>query len=237
MASDSGEVLVCRQRHVMRRYRGDVRVLAGVCAGVLLAASPAAAGTGGADGVTVTIPDVLFASYDCQSAPVQVNVAVSDLALWAVAVSAAPAGKSQLDAVAFTGRGPMVATGSLLMCPADSAGSWTASVTSRVLLTQSRFTVPFEVRRLATTTTLTRVRNTDTGLKVKGTVLAQNGLAGRAPLTVRGLRKNGWRTLGHTAARKNGEFRFVWPRSARSVAVIYPGDAVTVASDARATVG
>ena len=213
---------------------GSVRILAGVCAGVLLAASPAYAGSGGADGVTVTIPDVVFASYDCQSAPVQLTVAVADLAPWAVGVSAAPVGKKQLDAVAFTGQGPMVATGSLLMCPADSAGAWTASVTSRVLLTQSRFNVDFEVRKLSTTTTLTRVRNTDTGLKVTGVVIAQNGLAARAPLKIRGLRKNGWRTLGHTAARKSGEFRFVWPKSAKSVVVSYPGDSVTLSSQARA---
>ena len=213
---------------------GCVRILAGVCAGVLLAASPAYAGSGGADGVTVTVPDVVFASYDCQSAPVQLTVAVGDLAPWVVGVSAAPVGKKQLDAVAFSGQGPMVATGSLLMCPADSAGAWTAEVTSRVLVTQSRFSVAFEVRQLSTTTTLTRVRNTDTGVKVRGTVIAQNGLAGRAPLKIRGLRKNGWRTLGHTAARKNGEFRFVWPKSAKSVIVDYPGDSVTLSSQARA---
>ena len=65
---------------------GSVRILAGVCAGVLLAASPAYAGSGGADGVTVTIPDVVFASYDCQSAPVQLTVAVADIAPWAVGV-------------------------------------------------------------------------------------------------------------------------------------------------------
>ncbi len=205
-----------------------------MCAGVMLAATPAYAGSGGADGVTVTIPDVLFASYDCQSAPVQLTVAVGDLAPWVVGVSAAPTGKTQLDGVAFSGQGPMVATGSLLMCPADSAGAWTASVTSRVVLTQSTFAVPFEVRKLSTTTTVTRARNADTGLKVRGTVIAQNGLAGRAPLTIRGLRANGWRTLGHTAARKNGDFRFVWPKSARSVIVKYPGDTVTLSSEARA---
>ncbi len=206
----------------------------GVCAGVLLASSPAHAGTGGADGVTVTIPDVLFASYECQTAPVQLTVSAPSLVPWAVGVSAAPVGKKQLDGVAFSGQGPMVATGSLLMCPADSAGAWTASVTSRVLLTQSQFTIGFEVRKLATTTALSRVRNTDTGLKVKGTVLAQSGLVGRAPLKVRGLRKNGWRTLGHTAARKSGQFRFVWPKSATSVIVEYPGDTVTLPSEARA---
>lgn len=220
----------------MRRYRGGVRILAGVCAGVLLVSSPAYAGSGGADGVTVTIPDAVFASYDCQTAPVQLTVAVSDLAFWAVGVSAAPSGKKQLDAVAFSGQGPMNATGSLLMCPADSAGTWTATVSSRVLLTESQFTVAFEVRKLATTTVVTKVRKTDSGLKVRGTVFAENGLVGRAPLTVRGLRKNGWRTLGYTAARKSGQFRFVWPKSAKSVVVIYPGDSVTTSSEARATV-
>ena len=213
-----------------------MRVLVGVCAGVLLVASPAHAGSGSTDGVTVTVPDVLFANYECQSAPVELTVSVSALIPWAVGVSAAPTGTKQLDAVAFTGQGPVSAAGSLLMCPADSAGSWTATVTSRVLLTQSQFSLPFEVRKLSTSTELTRVRTTDTGLKVKGTVFAQNGLVGRAPLTIRGLRKKGWRTLGHTATRKSGSFRFVWPKSAKSVVVIYPGDNVTLSSEARATV-
>ena len=96
-------------------------------------------------------------------------------------------------------------------------------MTSRVILTQSRFSVAFEVRKLSTTTTLTRVRNTDTGLKVTGTVIAQNGLTGPGAAEDQGLRKNGWRTLSYRRHARTVSSGSSGQKSAKSVIVTTPG--------------
>lgn len=200
-----------------------------------LLAGPAQAGSGGSDQVRVTIADVVLAGYACTSAPVDLAVDVPAWAGWAVSVIAAPTGTPRLDAVGFGGRGPGSLRGSLLICPADSAGTWTATVTSRVLLSMSEFTVTFNVGKQQTSTVLTRVRSSSTIVRVRGSVLSTGGFAGRAPLSVQGLRPNGkWRLLGHTAANRKGVFRFDSPVSVRAVKVDYPGDNVTLASRARA---
>jgi len=203
-----------------------------ICA---LVAAPARAGSGGAGGVSVTIPDVILNGYGCTSAPVDLVVDVPAWTGWAVSVVAAPSGSARLDAVGFAGRGPGSMRGALLICPADSPGQWTATVDSRVLLTSREFVVTFDVAKQQTATVLTRVRNVGTVVRVRGTVLSSGGFPGRAPLSVQGLRPNGkWRLLGHTAANRKGVFRFVAPVRVRAVVVEYPGDTVTLPSRARA---
>ncbi len=198
-------------------------------------AGPAQAGSGGNDDVTVTISDVVLAGYACTTAPVDLAVDVPTWAGWAVSVVAAPTGSARLDAVGFGGRGPGSMQGSLLICPADSAGPWTAAVTSRVLLSTSEFTVTFDVGKQPTSTVLTRVRSSNSIVRVRGSVLSAGGFAGRAPLSVQGLRPNGkWRLLGHTAAGRKGVFRFAAPVGVRAVRVDYPGDDVTLPSRTRA---
>lgn len=203
---------------------------------MLLTGSPAHADTGGVDGLSVSIGDVALAGYECATAPVTVAADVPAWAGWTIAVVAAPSGTQRLDAIGFQGRGPGADNGSLLICPADSVGTWTATVTTRVLLTRNQFLVGFTVTPLSSSTTITTARSVNSSVKVRGSVLASNGIAGRAALAVSGLRNGKWRRLGHTYARKSGKFRFVTPRKAARVRVSYVGDAVTTSSNAVARV-
>ncbi len=130
-----------------------MRLGAAVLAGtMLLAAAPAHADQGSADGISVTIDDVVLNGYSCTTTAVTVRADVPDWAGWTVAVVGGPAGQGRLDAVFFAGRGPASSTASLLICPADSVGPWTATVDTRVVLTQSQFTVGFTVDQVSTTT-------------------------------------------------------------------------------------
>lgn len=212
---------------------GLVRWVAAVGALVMLGVSPAHAGSGSAGGISVTIPDVVLASYDCTVAPVTVSVSADPLQGWTAAVTAGPTGKDRLDAVGFAGRGPAQVNGTLLMCPADSVGPWTATVDSRVVLTQSQFTVGFSVRQLTTTTSLVSVRTNGTVVRARGTVVAENGIPGRASVAIRGKRNGTWRLLGHTEATEDGRFRFVAPRRVTQVRAEYLGDSVTEPSQAQ----
>lgn len=198
---------------------------------VLLVASPAHAGSGSSSGVTVSVDDVVWSGYECVMHPVTVSVDALNLIGWVVAVQAGPTGGQRLDAVAFSGRGPVQTAGSLLLCPTDSTGPWTVNVTSRVGLTQGSFALGFAVSRAPTTTTLESVRRTEVGTKVRGEVIAGTW-PGRASLEVSGRKNGRWRVLGHTNPRKDGRFRFVTPRTVNRVSVDYLGDDATEPSSA-----
>jgi hypothetical protein len=153
-----------------------------------------------------------------------------------VAVVGGPAGQGRLDAVFFAGRGPASSTGSLLICPADSVGPWTATVDMRVVLTQSQFTVGFTVDQVTTSTVIDSARLKASSVRVRGTVLGQDGVRPRGPVAISGLRKGKWRALGNTYPRPRGTFRFVAPRKVTTVRAEYVGDTVTERSQARARV-
>lgn len=194
--------------------------------------APARAGTGGADGITVTIADVVLSGYGCSSAQVTVRAAAPVIGPWVLAVSAGPVGRDPLDRLAFAGIGAGELSGPLLVCPADSSGDWVATVDSQTLTGRRTYPVAFTVRKLSTTTTVRSARATRTTVRVKGSVTAENGVPGRATLAVRGLRDGIWRLLGYTNARDDGRFRFVAPGRVRRVLVEYQGDAATMPSSA-----
>lgn len=218
-------------------YRGEMRRAALVCAVVLASpAAPAWAGAGGADGLSVTIPDVALTGYECSTGPVTVRADDSLTAPWVLAVSAAPVGRAELDRLVFVGIGGGQMSGSLLICPADSTGEWQATVQSQVLTSHQTYTVAFTVGKLATTTTVRSARRTGTALRVRGSVRAENGVPGRSSLAIRGRWLGEWRLLGHTNARSDGRFRFVAPRRADRVRIEYLGDSATMPSRAAADV-
>lgn len=206
-------------------------VLAGA---VVVGGTPAVAAQAAAGGITVAVADVELIGYACTTTTVTVTVDTAPLAGWTVAVVAGTAAAPRLDAVGFAGRGPATSTGSLLVCPSDGSGDWTATVDTRVVLTQNRFTVGFVVSRLPTETTISSARVKASSVRVKGAVSAGMSDRARGPLAVSGLRKGTWRKLGHTYARKDGGFRFVAPRSVTRVRVDYAGDSVTLPSRAAA---
>jgi hypothetical protein len=203
---------------------------------MLFAAAPAHADQGSADGISVSVDDVVLTGYSCTTTTVTVRTDVADWAGWTAAVVGGPAGGGRLDAVGFGGRGPATMTGSLLICPADSVGPWTVSVDTRVVLTQSKFTVGFTVEQVPTSTVIDTARLKASSVRVRGSVLGHNGVRPRGPVAIRGLRKGKWRALGHTYPRPSGTFRFVAPRNVTRVRAEYGGDTVTEKSQARARV-
>jgi hypothetical protein len=206
-------------------------VLCGVVS-VLVMASPAHAGSGSSNGVTVAVEDVVWSGYDCVTHPVSVSVDAADHIGWVLAVQAGPTGRQRLDSTAFIGVGPSVTSGGLLLCPADSAGPWTVNVSGRVgLTTQTNFAVGFNVSKAPTATTLESARRTEVGTKVRGDVSAGTW-SGRAGVRVKGRKNGRWVVLGHTYPRKDGRFRFVTPKSVSRVRVDYLGDDVTQPSSA-----
>ncbi len=214
-----------------------MRLGAAVLAGtMLLAAAPAHADQGSADGISVTIDDVVLNGYSCTTTAVTVRADVPDWAGWTVAVVGGPAGQGCLDAVFFAGRGPASSTASLLICPADSVGPWTATVDTRVVLTQSQFTVGFTVDQVSTTTAIDTALLKASSVRVRGSVRGDGGVRPRGPVAISGLRNGTWRALGHTYPRPSGTFRFVAPRNVTRVRAEYGGDTVTEKSQARARV-
>ncbi len=159
---------------------------------MLFAAAPAHADQGSADGISVTIDDVVLTGYSCTTTTVTVRTDVADWAGWTVAVVGGPAGRGRLDAVVFGGRGPASLTASLLICPADSVGPWTVTVDTRVVLTQSQFTVGFTVDQVSTTTVIDTARLKASSVRVRGSVLGQTVVCGP------GAR---WRSAGCATAR------------------------------------
>ena len=128
-------------------------------------------------------------------------------------------------------------TKDLLICPLDSNGGWTAKVTVRRLLEPNlELVVPFTVSKVRSTTTITSAVWRNKVLRVRGSAIAANGMAGRASLSVERLRNGTWRSLGHTNANSNGVFKFLAPRKADQVRVTYLGDLVTVSSSAQSAV-
>ncbi len=211
--------------------RWSALVLTGaVVAGV----TPAQAAQTTVGGITVNVADVELGGYACTNTEVIVTVDVAPLAGWTVAVVAGTSTASRLDTIGFAGRGPTTTAGTLLVCPADGSGEWTATVDSRVLLTQNQFTVGFVVTRRATETTISSARVKASSVRVKGAVTAGMSDRARGPLAISGLRKGTWRALGHTYARRDGRFRFVAPRTVTRVRVDYAGDTVTLPSRAKA---
>jgi hypothetical protein len=199
---------------------------------VLVMASPAHAGSGSSNGVTVTVEDVVWPGYDCVTHPLSVSVDAADHIGWVLAVQAGPTGRQRLDSTAFIGLGPSTARDSLLLCPADSTGPWTVNVSGRVGLTvQTNFAVGFNVSKAPTSTTLESARRTDVGTKVRGGVTAGTW-PGRAGVRVNGRKNGRWVVLGHTYPRKDGRFRFVTPKRVSRISVDYLGDDVTEPSQA-----
>lgn len=207
-------------------------VVAVIVGSLALAATPAHADEAGDGQISVSIADVTLTGYACTTTTVTVRAEVPQWAGWTAAVVAAPTGGSRQDAVAFAGRGPTTSTGTLLICPAGAQGQWTANVDTRVVLTRSSFVVGFSATRLTTRTDIVTARVKSASMRVKGRVLADNAVRGRAALRVSGLRKGRWRVLGHTYVRENGRFRFVAPRTVSRVHADYLGDAVTLPSQA-----
>ena len=198
---------------------------------VLVVASPAHAGSGSSDGVTVTVNDLVWPGYACVTQPVTVNVDAGNLVGWLVAVQAGPTAGSRLDSVAFAGFGTESIGGGLLLCPADSDGPWTAKVTGRIGLSTVDFAVGFLVSKAVTAATIDVARRTPVGTRVRGEVLA-GSWAGRGTVKVSGFEDGRWRVLGRTYARKDGRYRFVSPKRVARVYVEYLGDNATLASQA-----
>lgn len=155
---------------------------------------------------------------------------------WVTTIQASPDGRSRLDAAAFADIGSNVMTKPLLICPLDSNGPWTAVVQTRLVTQTLQFSVPFTVSKVATASTVNRARYKNNVLRVSGSVLGVNGMAGRASVAVLRLRNGAWHVLGHTNANRNGVFRFLAPRKAEQVRVEYLGDAVTLPSEAQLAV-
>lgn len=208
----------------------SVRIPLAVATCVMLAAGPVHAGTGTSGPVTVSVNDATWTSYDCQTTTVTLTVTLAEYQPWVTTIQASPDGRSRLDATAFADIGSNVMTKSLLICPADSNGPWTAVVQTRLLSETIQFSVPFTVSKVASTTTLNRARYKNKVLRVSGSVLGVNGIAGRASIAVLRLRDGTWRTMGHTNANRNGVFRFLAPKKAEQVRVDYLGDSVTLPS-------
>jgi len=213
-----------------------VRVLTTIAAAVVLAAGPAQAGTVTSGPVTVSIADATWTSYDCQSTPATITVTVEEYVPWVATIQASPDGASRLNATAFADIGSNVMTQPLLICPLDSNGAWTARVSTRFLNRTEEFRVGFTVSQLPTTTSITSAKWRNQVLRVRGSVIAGNGMAGRASLRILRLRDGVWRTMGHTNANRNGVFKFLAPRRAEQVRVAYLGDTVTLTSQAQSTV-
>ncbi len=207
-----------------------MKVVPLVVASVILCAAPAHAGTVTNGPVTVSVNDATWTSYDCQTTTVTLTVTLAEYKPWLATVQASPNGRSRLDAAAFADIGSNVMTKPLLICPLDSNGAWTAAVQFRLLTDTIQFNVPFTVSQVATTTTLNEARYKNKVLRVTGSALGVNGMAGRASIAVQRLRNGAWRTLGHTNANRNGVFRFLAPKKAEQVRVQYLGDAVTLPS-------
>jgi hypothetical protein len=203
---------------------------------VMLTASPAHAGTGSSGPVSATVQDATWTSYDCQTTQATISVSVEEYVPWLATIQASPDGKSQLNAAAFADIGSNTMTQPLLICPLDSNGAWTARVQTRFLTETVSFTVPFTVSQLTTTTTVSKARWRNDVLRVTGSAIAANGMAGRASLAVARLRNGTWKTLGHTNANRNGVFKFLAPRRAEQVRVTYLGDSVTLGSQAQSAV-
>lgn len=208
-------------------------MVAVIVGSLVLAAAPAHADSGPDGQISVSIADVTLTGYACTTTAVTVRAEVAQWAGWTAAVVAAPTAGSRQDAAAFAGRGPSTSTGALLICPAGAQGPWTATVDTRVVLSRSRFAVGFSVTRLGTRTEIVSARLKASSVRVKGRVLTNNDLRGRAALRIAGSRAGRWRLLGHTYARQDGRFRFVAPRTVSVVRVQYLGDAVTLPSQAR----
>lgn len=205
-------------------------------AAVLLVAGPAQAGTVTSGPVTVTIADATWTSYDCQTTPATLTVTVAEYVPWVTTIQASPNGASRLNATAFADIGSNVMTQPLLICPLDSNGAWTARVSTRFLTSTEEFSVPFAVSQLPTTTSVTSAKWRNRVLRVRGSVIAGNGMAGRASVQILRLRDGVWRTMGHTNANRSGVFRFLAPRRAEQVRVVYLGDSVTLTSQAQSSV-
>lgn len=214
----------------------SVRIALGVAATLVLSAAPAHAGTVTSGPVTVSVSDATWTSYDCQTTTVTLSVTLAEYQPWVTTIQASPNGRSMLDAAAFADIGSNVMTKPLLICPLDSDGPWTAVVKTRLVTDSIQFTVPFTVSKVATTTTLNRARYKNKVLRVSGSALGANGMAGRASIAVLRLRNGTWRTLGHTNANRNGVFRFLAPKKAEQVRVEYLGDSVTLTSQAQGSV-
>lgn len=212
------------------------RVLVLATTALMAAGAPAQAGTVSSGPVTATVSDATWTSYDCQTTPATLTVAVGEFTPWLATVQASPNGRSRLDAAAFIDIGSNVVTHPLLICPLDSNGPWTASVQARFLTQTVTFDVPFTVSKLTTTTTITKARWRNRVLRVAGSAIADNGMVGRASLRVQRLRDGAWRTVGHTNANRNGVFRFLAPQRAEQVRVIYLGDSVTLQSQSQSVV-
>lgn len=204
-----------------------------VAAGFVLTAAPAQAGTGSSGPVTVNVADATWNGYACQNTTATLTVTTSQLSPWLATIQAAPDGKTRLDAAAFADIGSNVMTQPLLICPLDSNGPWTAEVQARFLTQTYEFAVPFTVSQLTTTTSLNRARWRNKVLRVSGSVITSNGIAGRASVQVLRLRDGTWRSMGHTNANSSGVFRFLAPRKAEQVRVVYLGDSVTLGSQAQ----
>lgn len=207
-----------------------MKVWALVAGLVVFAAGPAHAGTVTNGPVTAGVNDATWTSYDCQTTTVTLTVTLAEYKPWLATVQASPNGRSRLDAAAFADIGSNVMTKPLLICPLDSNGPWTAVVQFRLLTDTITFSVPFTVSQVATTTTLNEARYKNKVLRVSGSALGANGMAGRASLAVLRLHNGTWRTIGHTNANRNGVFRFLAPKKAEQVRVQYLGDSVTLPS-------
>lgn len=218
------------------RYRGQVRSLVIAAAVVLLGTAPAHAGSASSGPVTVSVQDATWTSYDCQTTTATLSVSVEEYVPWVATIQASPDGKSQLNAAAFADIGSNTMTQPLLICPLDSNGAWTARVQARFLTQTVSFTVPFTVSHLTTTTTINSARWRNKVLRVTGSAIAANGMAGRASISVERLHNGSWRNLGHTNANRNGVFRFLAPRKAEQVRVTYLGDSVTLQSQSQLAV-
>jgi hypothetical protein len=220
----------------IQRYGEGVRIAVVVTSLVLVGVGPAQAGSGSGGGLTVSIDDATWSGYRCQTTTATITADVPALTLWGATVQASPNGRSRLDAVAFADLGPNVMSEPLLICPFDSDGAWTAVVNARVLAEKVEFSVPFSVFKVATTTTVDRARWKSNVLRIRGSVIAANGMAGRASVAFSGLRNGQWRKLGHSNATKSGTFRFLAPKRATQVRVEYLGDSVTTPSQGHRSV-
>ncbi len=204
--------------------------------GLLAVATPAQAGTGSSGPVSATVADATWTSYECQTTPAAISVTVPEYVPWLATIQASPNGRSRLNAAAFADIGSSTMTQPLLICPLDSNGPWTARVQARFLTQTYEFNVPFTVSQLTTVTTLTSARWRNNVLRVRGSAIAANGMAGRASLAVMRLHKGTWRSLGHTNANRNGVVKFLAPRRAEQVRLMYLGDSVTLPSQAQIAV-